>query len=159
MAVDIGRDFSFSDISKAIHLSKKSLETRVQKSLNKIIGSKEEWAPSLIDEWIPFEEMRMKDLRYSIIRDDYLYLVWSPVEVWLRFQCPDASGYGKHIISLLTGESYYTIHDSKQIEADDSPSFPKKRASSGILGRRTVEEIYRKATDPISPLILKICET
>ena len=159
MEADIGRDFSFSDITKAIQLAKRTLESKSQKAAERIIGKKEMWSPPDNNAWMTFEEMRMHNLRHRALREDYLDLVWSPVEIWMVFKCPNRSDSGRHLISLLTGESYYTIRHDTYIEADDSPAFPKRRAYQAALLARTVDEVERKARTPITPLLYAICTT
>jgi hypothetical protein len=147
-APDRIRDYPMSDLLKAIEMVKKLKITKAVKAAKKIMGDRSEWGAKE-PEWLPFEELRKGPFKAIYIRDT-LSLVHSPVEVWMVFRRTQGLGDTvRHIVSLLTGESYYTLGSYMMLEATGSDLLPKTRSSLSTISSSTTSHV--RATQGVTP--------
>lgn len=150
------KQHSMEELLKAIEVVKKLKITKAVKAAQKIMGDKTEWGAKE-PEWIPFEKLREMNLCVKYFRDS-LYLVHSAVEVWMVFIRSNGYSTTRHIISLLTGESYYLYEREWMIEADGSDRMPKTRSSLSTISNATASHVRGASRNPLSPLIKAIAQ-
>ena len=120
--------YDFAMVCRALELLSRKSQPRWLKAVGQLLGGKDAWRPENPDEWLTFEELRLRCANCQPIIGGRSALVWSPVETWLVMTYPAGSAY--YLRSLLTDEVTYLFTAggrSYQVPADNSTNLPSNR--------------------------------
>jgi hypothetical protein len=164
-AEDVPKDTPLNQLLIAIEEAKRLQTPRYEKALKRLVEADGSFTPILPPEteWVEFEQLRLGPMKRSRLNEYDTHFIWSPVEVWVRFCRDHQDKRAFHIISLLTGESYYALVNGsdwistlKMMEADNSESFPIQRAPNSQMGITLPALLLSKPLIPITPLVANV---
>ena len=164
-AEDVPKDAPLNQLLIAIEEAKRLQTPRYEKALKRLVEADGSFTPILPPEtgWVEFEKLRLGPMKRSRLNEYETHFIWSPVEVWVRFYRSHRDKQVFHLISLLTGESYYAGVDGadwtatmKMMEADNSESFPIQRAPNSQMSITLPALLLSKPLIPITPLVSNV---
>ena len=156
------RDAPLDQLLLAIEEARRAQTPRSENALKRLVEADGSFTPSKPPEveWVEFEQLRLGPMSRSRLNGYDTMLIWSPVELWIRFYRYSDHKQAFHLISLLTNESYYVAVDSsdwnstwKMMEADNSESFPIQRPPSSQMNHSLPGILLSKPLIPLTPLV------